>query len=456
MRKKLFLNVLLSAFLTLGIALSSIPCALASSLTLDDVIKLMQEKKYEQAYLDATELYQGNFVNIEAKFLLALASVETKRYTEGIIHFEELQMISPSQQTAFHLASTYLMTGNLARSRKLFKALYDTNPPEDMKEAIVKRLELIDKLERSPSSAIALLGKKEGHSINGFITTGFTWDSNPNLSPSSRILDTVIGRLYLSSSIEESSDFMNYEQVGINYAYNFKDSPWVLKSGLFGHTGFYSSQKDLDHQFYSARVGLGYETNRFGFAVHGVANSLHQDYDEALNMLGVEVSGYYAFKPNMVLYGGWQFMEKKYFESYSEKAQNNRMYIGLATQFKDIHVLNFSTGYEWENATYNIDSYNRFWGTVRYEVKLPYKFTPFVYGRIQNTKYDEEDWLFGKTRSDDEYEAGLGVRKILWEKSEKGMAFDMECRYAHTDRQSNISMYDCKRNTISLQFRFLF
>ncbi|MFI3271369.1 MAG: surface lipoprotein assembly modifier [Pseudomonadota bacterium] len=365
-------------------------------------------------------------------------------------------MISPSYQGAFQLANTYLVTGNLPRARKLFNELYAKNPPEEMKLAIATQLELINRLERSPSSAIATLGKKSGHSLHGYLLTGFTWDSNPRLSPSSRYIDSAIGQLELNSNYAEKADFMTYEQVALNYAYNFENSPWAIKSSLFGHTGFYSTIKELDHQFYSMRLGLAYETNRFGLGVHGIAQSLYQDYDDALSILGGEVSGHFAINPNMILYGTWQCTEKEYYNSYSEHAHNNRLTLGLATQLQDMHVVNVSAGYELEDATHRLNSYQRFFGTVRYEARLPHKFTPYVYGRIQNTDYQDEDWLFADTRNDNEYELGIGVRKVLWEDLEGGLAFDVDCRYAYTDRHSTIDMYDCVRNTLSMQFRFLF
>ncbi|MFI3271370.1 MAG: hypothetical protein R3Y11_04565 [Pseudomonadota bacterium] len=73
-RKDFCTSISLAVLLTVSVLLGCASFAQATIATLYGVVIQLQNEEYEQAYNDATSLYQGNFANVEAKFLLAIAA----------------------------------------------------------------------------------------------------------------------------------------------------------------------------------------------------------------------------------------------------------------------------------------------------------------------------------------------------------------------------------------------
>ncbi len=424
--------------------------------TLSQAVEFMEQKQYESAYDALSAIYRKNTSQQEVKFLLGLAAAKTKRYSESILHFEELQVVRQSDQVKFQLANVYLLAKNFSRSKQLFQEIYENNPPEPVQKKILQYLNFIAKIEHDPNARRASFEKEYGHVFSGYIATGFQWDSNPRLSPINDTVSTIIGDLKLDASMKERSDVMNFYQLGLNYAYRFHDTPWSIKTRFMGYAGFYAEEKDLDFQAVSLQTGIAYDADRFGVELYGTLGTISQGYDAALNSIGGGAQGYFNVTPQVQIAGGWQYAEKRYFDYASEVADNHKLFLGVVTKIQDIHLLSVFGGYEWEDATYEQDSYERNWALARYEVSLPKQYTPYIYGRYQATDYQGHEWIFDKTREDHETELGLGVRKVLWENLEEDLVFDVDCRYVYTNRESNISLYDNTRNAFTLQFGLSF
>lgn len=422
-------------------------------------LKYMEKQAYAQAY-DAFILAKERFPEqIELDFLLGVAAVNKGDAPRAITHLENVMSVAPTDRVRMELAQAYLLVGpeNISRSETLLNEVLSNSPPPEVANSINTVLANISTRNTLAASTIPSFLTPPGHSFSGRITQGLVYDSNPGVSPISDTISTIIGDMTLDPASKAKSDMFATTQTYFSHAYRFANSPFSIKTNLLAYSAFYKDRNDLNMLSTVIRSGLAYDSARFGFDILGRFGYFEQDSRSELRSWGVEANGRYTLNSAVALVSGWKYEDRTRPQNTWRNSNNNSVYFGPLFAFGGgRHFISLIGSAEWERADDNVYSYNKQSIDVRYELSLPKSITPYVGYRYSHSRYGDEEWFFGKTRSDNEHEVKIGVKKVWWRSCDMKRSIDTDAYYTYYRNHSNIELFDYKRHIIGLEASFNF
>ena len=135
-----------------------------------DAIKLFEEKKYSQAYELFEKAFFEDMGNIEINFYLGRTAFELGLFKEAQVSFDRVLLMNENHTRAkLELGRTLLEKGSFLEAEKLFNEVYNSNPPEVVKQKIKFLLFQINQ-------------KKQKHYFNLVFSLGRGFETNINNS----------------------------------------------------------------------------------------------------------------------------------------------------------------------------------------------------------------------------------------------------------------------------------
>lgn len=402
----------------------------------------------------------ANTVDASLKRLMASAQKQRAngKLFDAIESFETILSQQPSLHRArLELALTHYALLNLEEARYHARLLLDD--PEisaSSKQSINKLLNKLDKREQQLS---------QRHTWKRRIGTGLSYDDNVNVGPSSDVIEIGDQSYQLKQDYLPRSDTAHILSLGITHRFQNSRTYHV---GQKAARGYWQSEFALYRKDYQEENNFNLDTLSFSTGPALIAPkywraSLKLRADD-IRYGGDEYALHSSLNPNMT----WLFsngeiawdsslMRREYQKNEDSDRTSDYLVTGLtlARRYLDSTVaLKGGVKIFKEDARdgyYSNDGYESFVG-VSYQprpgISLYTKLTR------KDIEYDGTSTLFGTNRDEQQYKTSVGAVYRM----PKGIMDGLRLRadYTHTERESNISVYDYDRDqaTLSLEYRF--
>jgi len=439
-------NFIITPFLVLLFLLCSITVSYSS--TFDTYYKqgmsFFKSRDYLKAYeafLTAFELSPGHW---EVDFYLGRSAFETGNYEMAVMAFERSLITNPKAvRVKLEMARAYQKLGVNDMARKYCNEVLLTNPPETVKQNIEKFLVYIDKTEQR-------------HFLRATVTAGVDWNDNVWASPTSSIIDTVLGEVTLiGNSATEKHDWIVNTSVQVDHTYSssYKDMMWGTTGTAY--KAVYNKESDLDILYLDIDSGPQFIFGKDISGISFVGDYIEIEEKKYQTSAGVKAFYRHMFTPYLFIAADVQHKRKFYEQNSNRDARN------VAVSFDTTYLvkntwLNLFIAAEKERATDNEFSYKRYAAKLSLSRELPWDVTLFGNYDFVYSRYDGIADLFTEKRRDYVHRAGCGLKKRLWESSDRDKSLSVVLKYQYTHADSNIDLYEYRKNLIQTFFEYRF
>jgi tetratricopeptide (TPR) repeat protein len=402
------------------------------------------EKKYDTAYDEFFEAFINDPGNLEISFLLGRSAFESGRYEEAIMAYDRILMTTPdAPRVKLELARTHLRLGSRELAKQYFREVLATNPPEQVWKNIEAFLASIEKADKK-------------HFFNGTFSIGYSHDDNIRLAPTSDIISMGLYEITLTGpTATPQTDNVYNTTLVLNHVYKNEEYPFTWKSSAISYNTFYENQNDLDINYLSIATGPVFQKEKFLWDLMATGTNIDVEYDRYQSSFGLSSSLTRVFTTNIFATAAVKFERKNNYVSPDRDASNFSYSLSPVFVFGK-NRFSLSLNKEYEIAYDEINSYDRQSWNFRYDRNLPQDFSIFASNGFTNTRYDNENVLFGVNRSDRVQDLAIGGSKLLWEKPGKGQALIAQLSHSYSHSKSNIDLYTYYKNVTALALTLSF
>ena len=436
MRRFIFLAVLLS-LATPSLLMAQTPANLFS-----EGKAQFDAGNYEAAYDTLNAAFLADPTNLEISFLLGRAAYEKGDYESALMAFERILIMQPdANRVKLELARTNLKLGSREMAKQYFREVLATNPPQKVMDNINNIL-------------TAIAAGEKNHFFNGILSTSYNWDDNANGTPSENIL-YLFGNIPVALSQEKKRDQYFGEQAILNHIYRIQDTPYSWKTTATLYGNFYESQKSQDASIIALSTGPVKQTEKYMWSNNISVASIETAYDRYMESVGIASALTTPLSPATILNLSAVIQDRTYYQDRNKDSVNVSVSTG-ATFTRQENRLTITATAERDNASATYNKYNRYIINTRYDRELPDNFSAFAGVRYQETKYDAALPIFGKRQKDEQFDATLGLSRLLWKSNNGRYNLAGQLGHTFTDVNSNITVYGYKKNVTSLTFILAF
>lgn len=406
----------------------------------------LNEGRFEQAYLDLYEAFKQAPDHPEVNFLLGRAAFESGRLEEAVMAYDRVLAQNPTAaRVKLELARTYLRLGSRELAKQYFKEVLDTNPPEAVWQNIQKFLTAIEAAEKH-------------HFINGLITVGVGYDDNVRTAPVSDTVPTVIGNVTLTgdTAVPNSNYIFNTTAL-INHVYRSEPgSPWTWKSTFTNYNAVNETASDLDITLYGFSTGPTWQREKFLLQGSLLANQINLGYDRYLGIIGVNTSLTWLYSQYLFFNTGLTIQDKNFYQDGGKDSTNTALSFG-PVYVNGKNRFSLIGAYEKESAFTDLNnSYDRRSLTFRYDRQLPYDLNAYASIKREESDYTDLESLFNVVRADEKEYYNLGLSRICWRSPDQSQSLISQLAYSRTEADSNIGLYEYKKNVVTLAVTYTF
>lgn len=421
--------------------------ALAAPADIYRLAELTESGRHDEAYGIASNIRAQHEGEPDFDLYYGISSIDSGHIEEGVFALERVIAGRPNHHRArLELARGQLLLGDKASAKENFKKVLAENPPQNVRARINSYLSAIQQSEsESPKRYSAYLSASVGH------------DSNVTSGPSdAEFYSPLLGVGVISDSGLESSD--NYLGMGAGVrGYYSIDEFTKLVAGADIDTRRYSDRTEYNTNIYSAHVGVVSEYE----ALTSKATLFHQgtmmDGDAYRNITGIGLESGYAYSKSLSVAATARYFMSKYpdmsdrdsatlsgglFGQYSSPNGRFSLFGGpLAGRERP----------ENDNDTAKSVADRTFIGS---SLGANYLLTSRLLLRssldIQNSEYRKSNILFGESRRDKLFAAGLGATFAITK------AWNMSIDYNYSHLNSNFPTNEFKKHEFSAGTQYNF
>ncbi len=407
-------------------------------------IELFKAKDYPKAYeafLTAFQLSPGNW---KVDFYLGRSAFETENYEAAVMAFKRTLITKPKLvRVKLEIARAYQKLGVNNMAKKYCTEVLLTNPPKIVKENIEKFLIYIDKTEKR-------------HFITSTVTLGVDWDDNVYASPTDSIIDTVIGNVTLTgNSADKKHDWIVNSSAVLNHTYSFpyKDMVWITKGTAA--KADYMKEDELDIFYFGMESGFQVYSAKEMFGISLLGDYFEIDSEKYQTSTGIKAIYRYKPAPYCIISPNFQIRKKNNQSNENKDADNISLNLDTAYLVKNMW-LNLNLSMENENAQDEEFSYNRYSTNFSVSRELQWDVTLFGNYKFTFSDYKDNAFLFSDERKDKVHKAGVGIRKRFWESQDKKSSASMILQYQYIHSESNIDLYNYRKNIVQAMMEYQF
>lgn len=432
--------------------IQSIPLVLLVSSTLtwadDSAIAAAKQAFNQQNFKKVYELLapmENEFSgDPELDFVFGYSGVEVGDVTRGVFALERVLAQNPNnQQARAEIAKAHFKLGENDSAKEELNNLLSQNPDAEVKNAINRYMNAIDK-------ALGLTT-----TFNAYLDFGIGYDSNINSATSSNsilapgILPGV--PFALSNNSQEKSDNFTTLTGGVSFR-----APINQALSAFGGLNLSNrmNQQDtiFDTTMLDANVGIKYQYLKNSVSAAWQSSTFELDGARFRNSNGATLQWQHDLddKNQLSLYG--QMAELEYKGAKIRDADRYVLGGGWIHLFEgDKSPILFISPYVGKEETHrnagDFLSFDMFGLRLGGQLSFTPKWVGYANIGYEKRDYDSQDPIFLKTRDDDQYEFTLGARYIPIKD------WLIKPQISYIDNQSNITLNDYDRTVISINFR---
>ncbi len=369
-------------------------------------------------------------------FFKGLILLREGKSAEAIDAFRKAKEIDPSlsQASDLQIAMIYAGQRRFAQARESLKAVISVHPTSDAADFAREYEDAFTQQMRAykPWSATA-----------GIF---YRFDDNVVLKPSTATPGVLI------TGQRDSSIITTF---GFGYT-PLLPAPWFLNAQYNFYADTHFSQHKADLLYQTASVTPGYQFTNGAITLPVAYSHVWLDGSQYMGVATAKPTVSYMFLPNHIGQFSFQYARREMFISPVNEFENRDANIYLLSPG---YIYSFSGGKGIFNLRYEFsrdEAEGRNWEnygnriTMGLLVPVMNKLSLTFSGDVLFQHYDHTHTLFGVKRRDKTYFGSAGVIYEIF----KG--FNIGFQYAHTTADSNIPLYDYKRNeyTVGAQYTF--
>ncbi len=417
----------------------------ADTTPLSKGIDAFYNQDYEAAYDHLLKAFDQYPENIELNFYLGRAAFESGNYEMAVMAYERILIASPHElRVKLEIARAFHQLGSNNMARKYCREVLAADPPANVKQNILVFLNAIDKAEQT-------------HFVTGQLTAGYDWNNNVWASPSNRTIDTVIGDVDLTgASAVRTQDTVYSVTLGLNHQYRPMYSRQSWKTQAIIYQGYYGKTSDLDTVYTFGQTGPVFTFKNDRLEIGISAAQVQLDNDKYAADIGLQGKWEHIVNPGVVLTAVADLKEHQYptisgKDSIEKSVGVEAGFIKGATSFTLGGKITRESAFDDEYSHYKYSGYSAI------SRELLEDLVASVSYEYQYSGYDQPAVLFGRERRDELHFAGCGIRKKLWQKSDSAIqSIFFNINYSHVWANSNIPLYDYKKDLVQLSLSYYF
>ncbi len=391
--------------------------------------------RFHEAYAVLNEAFELKPDNPGVNFYLGKTALALEDYENAVMAFDRILISNPNlPPVKLELAKTYSLLGVNHLAMEYLQDVLKADPPPEIRlqvEALIAKLKQAEKR----------------HFLIGELTLGLSYDTNVQVSPKNEFIDIVF--LPDPVAIEKKRDFFGFATLFADHRYRWLETAWSWRTSFITYNSFYETEKDLDTNYYSVLSGPVFEKDRLSLALQVFFTHLDKDYATYVSSFGATSAASFVVSKNLLLRAALKVEDKAYDQPPERDAINAVLTAGPSLAWGP-NILTLQLGAETENATDDVESYRKYFASVRYSRRLPFGLTGYTSYRYQNYSYDEQNPMFAAMRDDRVHEFVAGLIKRLSDN------LFTEINHSYTESHSTLDLYEYERNvtTVSLTFGF--
>jgi len=407
-------------------------------------MEAFQNKDYQMAFdqfLKAFEIIPDHFT---INFYLGRAAYEIRNYEMAVMVFERALIIHPGDnRVKLEMARAFHKLGVNDMARKNCNEVLLSDPPETVKQNIEKFLAYIDRSEQR-------------HFFRGAVSLGLDWNDNVWTSPTNNTISTVLGRVSLTGPASREIDDIIYSAVAeLSHTYSFPYSRFAWQTQGTGYKSLYQEENNLDTLYFSMETGPDYAFKKGVAGIHLTADYMDLDYARYTDAVGARAFYRHMFTPALVITPGLAYQSRSFPTNTNRDGDNLRFDLNTAFLINKLWC-NATLGYEQERADDNEYSYDRY--IFQLFVNREFFKGLSLYGSYSYaySSYVGTSDLFEAPRRDHIHTAGCGIKKRLWQSSDRRQSLSVRLGYRHVRADANLDLYEYSKNIINsaLEYRF--
>jgi tetratricopeptide (TPR) repeat protein len=392
-------------------------------------VSLMNEGKFKDAYDLLNKNYQAHKDDLQINFMLGQCAFELQKFDEAIKYYQFILSKDPSaHRVRLELARALTASGQFKEAKKEFQAVLATNPPPVVGENIKRFIEMIE-------------AQKNWYAR---VSVGYLYDSNVNAGPTAKSVLMFGVPFELSKDARERSD--NGEMVSASFGYlspMTKTFAWQSEFSI-SHTGYFRYH-EFNSEIYSMSTGPSFRNTKWVISLPVLFDYSEIGSDRYSYALGISPQIQYALSQNIILSASWTGQSKYYYTSKDRTgtawSANGSLRFNMS-QSMFIQTVYRHTEEDTRKAYLDnkSDAIN-----ISFYTGLPMGMSLYLQPSISWIKYKEKEAAYDRARDDIQYIVNANLSKDL------GKGFGAALGYTYTRNDSNIAIYDYKRNQVTVQ-----
>ncbi|MGB1111273.1 MAG: tetratricopeptide repeat protein, partial [Gammaproteobacteria bacterium] len=275
--KRLKAATLIYPLLGMVLTLISMSPAQAQSELTEQLKALVEAGQAEQAYELATDALFNNEGKPGFDYYYGVAAIDAGKVDEGIFALERLLVANPdNHRVRLELARGYYLLGQYERAKSEFNTVLAIDPPQQVRENVVRYLDAIDQRESAYKTK-----------LSGFVQLSTGWDGNVNSAPGDPSFTTpTLGSGTLGAgSVSDGDRFMSLTG-GASISHPLTQQ-WSLLGNVQRSDLILEKNRDFETTAmdvggsavwqsgdYSARLNLGFQDYSLGHERYRDASSI--------------------------------------------------------------------------------------------------------------------------------------------------------------------------------------
>lgn len=369
-------------------------------------------------------------------FGYGMAALAMGKLSHAAFAFERVLQINPGNHRArLELARTYAVMERYTRAEQEFRYVLDAGPPERVQRNIETYLAWIHRRTRKWSG---------GGQVGGTVF----YDDNVNFGPSSRMVDTLLGPLEVSSnSMPRDSWGLALGGAGVALRDLGGRGDWFARGALTGYANWLFDAPDQEMAYARVELGPRYAGPRAIWDFPFKADYLEVGHERYLWMAGVE--------PTLMAFWteGWDgvtrgSIERREFREDDTRdgwqyrlEQTVRRWIGRSRHYVALSVAGYfedaqEKPYDIYGGEAQLSGEFRFTKSTALAGSVQYRsarYRDILLPALQDTERSDRQWQFSAT---------------LTQALTKRMGLSLT--YWRVENRSNFGLYEFDRNVVSL------
>ena len=410
-----------------------------SGLKYDMALLNYKTSKYSRAADLFAEIVEEDPSNVLAYYQAGISLYKQKRYGKSLDYLIGAAEKSPTLKanSYYYAGICYQKIGRIEKAVEKFEYVKENADSESLREYAIKGLEGIEKQKAA----------LKPYSI--YLKIGYQYNDNVPLEP----LDEDIYEDIYEVKYEDEADFATVGYFSGRYNLVERDD-YEIGAGYDHYQTVHNSLKEWDLVASRPNLYIKYRFYPFSFGFSYLPSYYWVESDSYLmrHQLNPEVT--WKVNENLATRFSYSYYKNNYLQDDNDKRDGNTNDIFLDVYYSILDNrgrLFGGIGYEDNSASHSDYYYDQLKTKLGISLKIPWGLNLSLTGRYYDREYDNVDSDYGVKRKDTKYKGSISLsRRFLYDWLSILVEFD------YTEKNSNIDVFDYKRNrtTLSLEARY--